>query len=125
MAAGVKERIKEDGSNKKASRYYSSRQEKQVAAAVSGVQTPNSGATTWVKSDVLTENFVLECKTKMTPSESIIIKKAWFDKQKEEMAFMGKEHSAVVFNFGPDEPNHYIIDEYLFITLLEYLSKKE
>lgn len=61
----------------------------------------------------------------MSPSESIIIKKAWFDKQKEEMAFMGKEHSAVVFNFGPGEPNHYIIDEYLFITLLEYLSKKE
>lgn len=38
---------------------------------------------------------------------------------------MGKKHSALVFSFGPDEENHYIIDEYLFQELLEYLKTKE
>jgi hypothetical protein len=41
------------------------------------------------------------------------------------MVFMGKPYSAVVFNFGPGEENHYIIDEYLFQELLEYLKTKE
>ena len=31
-------------------------------------------------------------------------------------------HQAVVFSFGPDEPNHYIIDEYLFQELVEHLK---
>lgn len=38
---------------------------------------------------------------------------------------MGKEHSAIVFNFGPGEENHYIIDEYLFLELLEYLKNEK
>ena len=37
---------------------------------------------------------------------------------------MGKNHQAVVFNFGPDEENYYIIEEYLFQELLEYLKNK-
>lgn len=37
---------------------------------------------------------------------------------------MGKPYSAVVFNFGPDEKNYYIIDEYLFTDFLDYLEKK-
>lgn len=38
---------------------------------------------------------------------------------------MGKPYSALVFNFGPDEPNYYVIDKYLFQDLLEYLEKKD
>jgi hypothetical protein len=34
----------------------------------------------------------------------------------------GTPHQAVVFNFGPGEENHYIIDEYLFKALQEYLE---
>ena len=32
---------------------------------------------------------------------------------------------SLVFNFGPGEENHYIIDEYLFQELLEYLKNKD
>ena len=39
--------------------------------------------------------------------------------------FMNKPYSAIVFNFGPDEENHYIIDEYLFQFLQEKLSELE
>ena len=46
-------------------------------------------------------------------------------KQKQEAAFMGKPYSAVVFNFGPGEENHYIIDEYLFLELIDHLNSLE
>ena len=125
MAAGLRQREKEDGSNKKPTRYFSKAQEIQVAKAVSGQRQPNSGATAWAKGDVKTEQFLIEAKTKTKSADSITIKKEWFDKNRQEAVFMGKQHSALVFNFGPDEENHYIIDEYLFQELLEYLENKE
>lgn len=126
MAFGVKERVKE-GSKPKPTRYYSSKQEKTVAKAIGGKTTPNSGATPWVKGDIQTsgsESFLLECKTKTTASNSISIKKEWIEKNRQEMVFMGKKHQAIAFNFGPDEENHYIIDEYLFQFLLEKLNEE-
>ena len=124
MAAGVRVRQKE-GEQPKPTRYFSSKQEKKVASAVGGRQTSNSGATPFQKGDVLTSNMLLECKTKTTNSESISIKKEWISKNQQEQVFMGKKYSAIAFSFGPDEPNYYIIDEYLFQDLLEYLSNKQ
>ena len=109
----------------KPTRYYSNRQEKAVAKEVGGKQTKNSGATLFQKSDVYTDLFNLECKTKTTNSESISIKREWFEKQLQENIQMGKKYSAIVVNFGPDAPyneNHYIIDEQLFNILLNYLN---
>ena len=57
---------------------------------------------------------LLECKTKTSTSESISIKKEWLVKNESERVFMGKKYSAIAFNFGPDENNYYIIDEFLF-----------
>jgi len=125
MALGIRERIKEDGSGKKPTRYYSKQQETSIARATGGKRTPNSGATAWVKGDVLTDQFLLEAKTKTTHSDTITIRKDWFQKNREEAAFMGKHYSALVFNFGPGEENHYVIDEDLFQVLLEYLNNKE
>ena len=123
MAIGIRERVKE-GQKPAPTRTFSKKQETAIAKATGGQCTPNSGATLWAKGDVLTDQFLLEAKTKTTHSESISIKKEWFDKNRQEMAFMGKPYSAVVFNFGPGEENHYIIDEYLFQELLEYLKTK-
>ena len=36
---------------------------------------------------------------------------------------MGKKYSALAFNFGPDEKNYYIIDEFLFQTLKQLLEQ--
>jgi hypothetical protein len=121
MIIGTAKRNKE-GAKPLPTRHYSKIQEDTVAKAIGGKRTPNSGASTWVKSDVLSDKFAIECKTKTTSSESISIKKEWFSKQKQEAAFMGKPYSAVVFNFGPGEENHYIIDEYLFLELLNHLN---
>lgn len=120
-------RVNNEAKHGQPTRYYSSRQEKAVAKVVSGQQTKNSGATALQKSDVLNDLFSIECKTKTTNSESISIKREWFDKQIRESIQMGKEYSAIVFNFGPDKPynqNRYIIDERLFQELLDYLREK-
>lgn len=124
MAVGIRTRYK-NGKSDKSTRFFSKRQEIAIAAATNGQRTPNSGATAWSKGDVLTEQFLLEAKTKTTHSDTITIRKDWFQKNREEAAFMGKHYSALVFNFGPGEENHYIIDEDLFQVLLEYLENKE
>ena len=50
MALGLKQREKE-GSKPLPTRHFSKLQEDAVAKAIGGKRTPNSGATTWVKSD--------------------------------------------------------------------------
>ena len=117
--------IKKSEGEKVPTRHYSDKQEKAVAKAVNGRQTSNSGATPFQKGDVLSEQFAIECKTKMSSSNSISIKKDWIEKCEKEALFMGKKYSAVAFNFGPNEPNYYVIDEYLFQDLLEYLNSKD
>ena len=127
MAIGVRQRVKE-GEAKKPTRFYSSKQEKGVARAIGGKQTANSGATPWQKGDVTTKGangFLIECKTKTSASESISIKKEWFEKNRQECLLTGTPHQAVVFNFGPGEENHYIIDEYLFQFLKDKLDELE
>lgn len=118
----VVERHKEG--EKKPTRYYSDKQEKSVVKSLKGKQTKNSGATAFEKGDVLSDDFLIECKTKTSPSESISIKKEWLEKNNKEAVFMGKEYNALAFNFGPNEPNYYIIDEFLFGELQNYLTNK-
>lgn len=123
MALGLKQREKE-GSKPLPTRHFSKLQEDAVAKTLGGKRTPNSGATDFGgKSDVNVANlFSIECKTKTSASESISIKKEWIYKNRREAVSDGHPYSAVVFNFGPNEENHYIIDEYLFIELLNHLK---
>ena len=102
-------------------RYFSNKQEKHVAKAVGGKQTANSGATMFSKGDVRLNDWLLECKTKTSPSQSISIKKEWLEKNEEEAFSMNKHHSALVFNFGDlhNAQNYYIINEQEFKRFLE------
>lgn len=124
MKSILRERHKEG--EKKPTRSYSDAQEKSVVKATGGKQTKNSGATMFGgKSDVNIKGlFNLECKTKTTHSSSISLKKEWFEKNKKESLFDGSKYSALVFNFGPNEENYYVIDEYLFIELLNWLKEE-
>ena len=63
----LKTPIDDDG-KKKPTRYYSDKQEMSVAKAVGGRKTPNSGATPYVKGDVLTKQWIFECKTIIKPT---------------------------------------------------------
>ena len=102
-------------------RYFSNKQEKHVAKVVGGKQTANSGATMFSKGDVTLNDWLLGCKTKTSPSQSISIKKEWLEKNEEEAFSMNKHHSALVFNFGDlhNAQNYYIINEQEFKRFLE------
>lgn len=107
--------------NKKSTRYYSSRQEKNVAKVINGKTVANSGAPKFVAGDITTDKFLIECKTVCKEQKSFTIKKEWIDKNKEEAFAMRKPYSAIAFSFG-DNVNHYIIDEKLFLRLKEMLE---
>ena len=111
--------------NKSSTRYFSSKQEKAVAKAVGGKKTANSGATPFQKGDVSTDNWLIECKTKISPSESISIKREWLEKNEEEAFAMQKSHSALCFNFGDvrNAKNYYIISEQEFKRFLKLEEK--
>ena len=124
MAKVERIRLDKEGNQiKKPTRYFSTRQERQVAREVRGKVTSNSGAGLFEKGDVLTDKILFECKTKTSKSESIVIKKEWFEKNKIERVRQGKEYSVVVFNFGPQEENYYIVSSELFGYLKELLDK--
>lgn len=114
---------REKEGDKKPTRYYSKKQEDTVAKKFGGERVKNSGATKFAPGDVLTEQFLLECKTKMSDSESITIHKTWLEKIQKEALFAGKPYQALLFNFGPNQPNYAIIEETLFQELVELLNK--
>lgn len=104
-------------------RFYSNRQEKQVAKAVGGRKTANSGATPFSKGDVRNDLFLIECKTHTEKREQFTIKREWIEKNEEEAFQMGKRYSALAIDFGDGE-NHYLISERLFLILLEHLREE-
>lgn len=92
-------------------RKYSSKQEKYVAKTLGGRVQPNSGATPFLKGDVVANDWLVECKTQLTNKSSITIKKDWLEKLEEERFAMRKPNMALAFNFGPDEQIYYVISE--------------
>ena len=50
------------------------------------------------------------------------IKKDWLEKNAKEALFMGKPYSVLAFSFGPDEKNYYILDENLFLEVLNSIA---
>lgn len=107
----------------KPTRFYSNKQEKKVAKAVSGKQTANSGATAFQKGDVVTNQFLIECKTKTKDCSSFTIKEDWLLKNEEEAFAMGKNNSALCFDFGPSaNKRYYVISERLFQILQSYME---
>lgn len=111
-------------SNKECTRYFSSRQEKGVAKSLKGKTVPNSGAIMFGAGDVVLDNWLIECKTKTSPSESMSIKKEWLEKNEEEAFAMGKPYSALCFSFGDlhNDRQYYIINEDMFKKLVEILE---
>ena len=106
-------------------RYYSKRQETKVAKVVSGKRQANSGATAFAKGDVVTQDWLIECKTKTKDCNSFTIKEDWLLKNEEEAFAMGKNNSALCFDFGPSaNKRYYVISERLFETLKNYLEEE-
>lgn len=121
-------RLKRNTNESHPTRWYSSRQEKNVAQAVGGRITPNSGATPYSKGDVIVGDktgWLIECKTCKKDQKTFTMHKEWFDKNLDESIYMKKDHSAVVFNFGPSSKNYYALDEQTFLLMKKALEKYE
>lgn len=107
----------------KPTRHYSRLQEEKVANYLGGTLTPNSGAK-HKKGDILLSDTIVECKTRTKQSISHTIKKEWVLDLVKECIEMGKQHWAIVFDFGTQKLNEQFvvipIDDYK-----EYLSLKE
>ena len=104
-------------------RYYSNRQEKKVAKKFGGKQVANSGAPAFVAGDVVTTDWLIECKTKTKDCSSFTIKEDWLLKNEEEAFAMGKNYSALCFDFGPSaNKRYYVISERLFEILKDYME---
>lgn len=104
-------------------RYYSKKQENKVAKIIGGKRQANSGATAFQKGDVITDNFLIECKTKTTDCKSFTVKEDWLLKNEEEAFAMGRE-SALCFDFGPSaNKRYYIISERQFQLLQQCLEE--
>lgn len=80
-----------------------------------------SGAKWYAKSDVITEKFQLEAKTKVSPSKSFSIKKEWLDKISDE-ALQNKRIPILVINFGEGH-DYFVLDSKDFLLLLEKLNQ--
>lgn len=119
MSSIFRSRREEDST--KPTRYFSDLQEKSVAKAVGGKQSSNSGSTMWWKGDVYSDNILYECKTCTKEKKSFTIQEDWLIKNKQESLFMDKDYSVLVFNFGPNKPNYYIMDENTFKEFLDYI----
>lgn len=107
----------------KPTRHYSRLQEEKVANYLGGILTPNSGAK-HKKGDILLEDTIVECKTRTKQSISHSIKKEWVVNLMKECIEMGKQHWAIVFDFGTQNIN----DQCVIISIddyKEYLSLKE
>ena len=105
--------------NKRSTRYFSKQQEKAVAGLVWGKPTANSGATPYAKGDVKAKDWLIECKTCMTPKKSFAIKKEWLTTIHAEAIQSGKTHYALAYNYGPKQENYYILDEKTFKALFD------
>lgn len=104
-----------------ATRDYSEKQEKVVADYLGGTKTPNSGATPFKKGDIVTDDTIIECKTKTKETTNHSIKKEWIDTLRKECISMGKEYWAIVFDFGTQK----IDDQYVVIPISYYKELKE
>lgn len=100
-------------------RDISSVHEKNVAKALSGVRTSNSGATPFTKGDVIVGDCLVECKTKMTECSSFSIQKEWLTTLEEERRGMGKSLCALAFSYDIGNSSYYVIDERTMKLLLE------
>lgn len=76
-----------------------------------------SGSLWFAKSDVVSEMFQIEAKTKVKPSKSMTIKKQWLEKIALE-AFQNNKIPLLTISFG-DGIDYYVIEDREFLALIE------
>lgn len=96
-------------------------QEERVARLFNGKRTPQSGGGKWKKGDVLSDNFLIECKTTVTEKPSYSVSKKILDKADEERREMGKPFYALAFTFGTEE-DFFVLNKKAMAYLLSCIK---
>lgn len=94
-------------------------QEKEVAKKLNGKLVSGSGCGNFNSGDVVTDKFLIECKTVTKEQTSFSVKEAWLHKIKEQAFEEGKEHCALAFRFSPKGKDYIVLDIDTFKELLE------
>lgn len=113
--------------NENSTRFYSDKQEKQICKLLGASQQINSGASKFSKGDCVQKeaNMLIEAKTITTNKDSFSVKKEWLDKNEKEAKTQRLYNYCLAFNFGPDQPNYFIINERLMKYLVDKLKEEE
>lgn len=98
----------------------SKKQEQRITMDLNSIRerarmTPGSGSKWHSKSDVVTDRFRIEAKTKEKPSKSITLKKEWLDKIGIEAFETGKT-PVLAFSFG-DGRDYYVLEKNDFLAM--------
>lgn len=110
--------------NRNCTKFFSNAQEKDVAKLVGGKVVAGSGSPHFCCGDVITDDWLFECKTSMRPKQSFSIKKEWIDKNERERMDSQKPYSALVFQFEESGENYFIVNEKTFKILLDSLENR-
>lgn len=105
-------------------RKIANKQEKRITKSLKEIgmearQQMASGSIWFAKSDVISEWFQIEAKTRARVAKSISIKKEWLEKIEEEALLSGKI-PVLVFSFG-DQMDYFILKDTDFLTIIEEL----
>lgn len=85
-----------------------------MAEIVGGKVTANSGATDFDKGDVKSDRVLFEAKTMKTHQKSHRIQQEWLFKVQEEALSRGKEMGILVFDFGDNRKQYFVLDQHDF-----------
>lgn len=112
--------------NKDCTRAFSDAQEKSICKLLGATQQPNSGAGRFRKGDCINyeASLLIEAKTCTKEKDSFSIKKEWIKKNKEEAFTQRVFNGCIAFNFGPNEPSYYVVDEKLMVFLVNKLMEE-
>lgn len=100
----------------------SKQQEKRITKTLSQIQSnvrrqKASGSMWYQKSDVVSEEFQIEAKTRASPARQIIVKKEWMEKIEEE-AFQSGKTPVLAISFG-DNQDYFVLKAEDLIELIE------
>lgn len=98
---------------------YSVIQEQRVAKLFRASRTPQSGGGKFIKGDILSANFLIECKTTTTPKLFFTVRKEVLDKAQHEAREMGKESAILAFTIGESFEDYFVVTPQFVSKLLD------
>lgn len=86
-------------------------QEVRIAKMFGARRSPQSGGGAWKLGDVLSTDWLVECKTTTTPKDSYSVRKDILDKADHERAEMHKSYFALAITLGEQYDDYFVLSK--------------